>query len=638
MSQSIGVPDYAFRRSHDIKGSVGGEQTDYQVKIKVLYGGESSVLDHVTHIGHYEGAPANPIIAEEPGEWDAGMREIGNVLYEPEDTGREYKAFYSGMEGPLALGKRSIGYAYSSDGKNWTKSVANPVITHATTWYEDPHAIKVGDTYYLFCEENVNDEITMFHSADCETWINDGTAINVGAPGSWDDLLVGSPTVWKEGVTWYMLYEGMEAVGTGQIGLATSPDGAVWTKDLANPVMTLGAIGEWDDATVVCDDIVKIDGTYYLSYHGEHAAVFRTGIAHSTDLYTWTHAKNPLIYPQLTANPYTAVDHFQLYWDGGNNEWVSHYCDSRLSDAGWSDGLTNGIYRGYPRCTGDMFVCLNEKCRTDFGDIRFRQGATELDYWIQEKVDSEYAIFWVEIPTIPADPDSTTIHIYYGKANATTTENGADTWIDYEDWESYDLDDVLPLGDFEATLIQEVCKIDDNQAYKGDKSLFSDDDSAVNKNDIKWNYADKLVGGFRFLIALYQDTDYGTDEPWYITFKRADGTREIAFIADGSGNIKDYYAVAYHDTGADLTEDTWSIFEVCAEIGAATWDFKFKELRYLNRTCENNVNNFGYTQIVLSGGVMKFRGNLGVCCIGLYVDPEPTHEDWGAEEVVSWPF
>jgi hypothetical protein len=82
-------------------------------------------------------------------------------------------------------------------------------------------------------------------------------------------------------------------------------------------------------------------------------------------------------------------------------------------------------------------VYLNSKCRTDFGDIRFTDddGTTLLDYWMEEKVDSDYAVFWVEV----ADDLSTnpaTIYIYYGKADATTTSNGSNTFLWFNDFSS----------------------------------------------------------------------------------------------------------------------------------------------------------------------------------------------------------
>jgi hypothetical protein len=70
-------------------------------------------------------------------------------------------------------------------------------------------------------------------------------------------------------------------------------------------------------------------------------------------------------------------------------------------------------------------VYLNGKCRTDFGDIRFRDadGVTELSYWMEKYVASDYAIFWVKVPSIPVSPGTATIYIYYGNSSATTTSN-----------------------------------------------------------------------------------------------------------------------------------------------------------------------------------------------------------------------
>lgn len=65
-------------------------------------------------------------------------------------------------------------------------------------------------------------------------------------------------------------------------------------------------------------------------------------------------------------------------------------------------------------------VYLSENCRTDFGDVRFTDDdeTTVLDSWMQEKTNSDYAIFWVEIN----DDLSTvaqSIYIYYDNASAT---------------------------------------------------------------------------------------------------------------------------------------------------------------------------------------------------------------------------
>lgn len=83
-------------------------------------------------------------------------------------------------------------------------------------------------------------------------------------------------------------------------------------------------------------------------------------------------------------------------------------------------------------------VYLNSHSRTDFGDVRFTDddGVTLLDYWIESKVDSDYAIIWVEV----ADDLSTvnqTIYVYYGKTTALSISQGDNVFARFDDF-NYD--------------------------------------------------------------------------------------------------------------------------------------------------------------------------------------------------------
>ena len=81
-------------------------------------------------------------------------------------------------------------------------------------------------------------------------------------------------------------------------------------------------------------------------------------------------------------------------------------------------------------------IYCNSKCKMDFSDIRFTNwdSITLLDYWLQEKSDSDYALFWVEVDSIPANPDTVDIYIYYGNSGATTTSDGDDTFTFFDDF------------------------------------------------------------------------------------------------------------------------------------------------------------------------------------------------------------
>jgi len=67
-------------------------------------------------------------------------------------------------------------------------------------------------------------------------------------------------------------------------------------------------------------------------------------------------------------------------------------------------------------------VYLGGVCNTDFSDIRFMDSTktTYLNFWISEKTDSDNAVCYVKIPTIPAAPDSVQIHVVWGQGSGST--------------------------------------------------------------------------------------------------------------------------------------------------------------------------------------------------------------------------
>lgn len=290
-------------------------------------------LDHVDFIDSY--GSSNPVIAcGATSAFDQCIREIGNILYEPSDTGKEYKIFYSGYVPPYTENKSTIGYAYSSDSKSWTK--AGQVINDAGG-REDPYVVKSGSTYYLYCEDNTNLAIRRYHSSDCTAWTDDGVVFSKNGAG-WEYYQVASPIVWIEGSTWYLLYEGLDGVAAS-IGLATSNNGTAWTREPTNPVLDPSSANLKFDKDEVCsDDIVKIDSTYYMTYHGYGnwggSSIWRSGIATSANLISWTRDDNPILYSDGTTNRAT------LMVCNVNGMYIFYHCYGDTTD-------TSGIYRSY---------------------------------------------------------------------------------------------------------------------------------------------------------------------------------------------------------------------------------------------------------------------------------------------------
>lgn len=76
----------------------------------------------------------------------------------------------------------------------------------------------------------------------------------------------------------------------------------------------------------------------------------------------------------------------------------------------------------------------------DFRDVRFtdQDGQTLLDHWLESHISSTSAVFWVKVPTIPAQPGQTTLYMYYGNPLADSLSDIHDTFLFGDDFEDED--------------------------------------------------------------------------------------------------------------------------------------------------------------------------------------------------------
>ena len=623
-------PSDAFRRSHDILGSVTGAQTDYQVKIKVCYN-DNAIFDTIGvgnladatgdrgAIGGYEGT--NPVIPVGAAlAWDEKIREIGNVLYEPEDAGREYKIWfsaYSGVYGPATL--TVIGYAYSSDGITWTKVQCIGVSPDAAHGAEDPYIVKLGDTYYMYFElrdGTVTHQIARAYSTDCVNWTYEQVVLSVDALSAWENADVASPNNWIEDSTWYMIYEGRRLPGgLGTIGMAESVDGLTWTD--RTQIIAAGPAGKFDDEQTVPHDIIKLGSTYYLFYAGYDGASFQQGMQSTDNFVAWTRLNDGNPIRETAGNDSICYD---------DNEYIFYYYEGGLD--------TGGINRGYPDFRES--VSLDGRCRTDFGDIRFMQDGTELDYWIEEQTDSSYALIWVEIATIPADPDSATIYIYYGKEGESTASDGDATFDFFEDFETDLTKWTLTVTGGTVTLVAVPAPPEGTQCVE------LDDVSAVNP----------------VRIEHYGLTSRDRRVGFYIRSNLAAiGQSVFAYYYDAPNNLQltfglfnaffQYFDVGWNQIIAHAA-NTWYKIEYVFRLGDAPphfdvwidYDNNFPllvpplgvdlDMRALATATTGLFNGTAAPSII--------KGYFDVFRVGKYVSPEPTHLAWGSEEGAAWPF
>jgi hypothetical protein len=262
-------------------------------------------------------------------------------------------------------------------------------------------------------------------------------------------------------------------------------------------------------------------------------------------------------------------------------------------------------------------VYLNSHCRSDFGDVRFTDddGTTLLDYWMESKVDSDYAIFWVKVAD-DLSSNSATIYVYYGKSDATTTSNGANTFIFFDDF-SGDLNKWTKIEGNNPTIEDGQMKMTQSGATWG----------AVRSNDL-------LVCSSRLKYKLKKSV---TNQPARSGRTNAYSTSthlpygDDAIMIEMWSDDKYYTETCNEATKTEKTGGTYDTnyhtYEILTVAGSSGKHYKDDVLI----TSEHTTNVPDGTMYIF---FQVYSGTIYVddVRLGKYVSPEPSHGSWGSEE------
>jgi hypothetical protein len=111
---------------------------------------------------------------------------------------------------------------------------------------------------------------------------------------------------------------------------------------------------------------------------------------------------------------------------------------------------------------------VSGKMNSDFSDLRFTNSTGALlSYWIESKVNSQWAYVWVKVDRIPAS-STTTIYVYYGNTSIVTSQsNGTATFLFFDDFESYVDTNAMRTVWSDISINGAWIQLDNNGGYSG---------------------------------------------------------------------------------------------------------------------------------------------------------------------------
>ena len=186
-------------------------------------------------------------------------------------------------------GRSCIGYATSPDGVVWTRASATPVLEPKLPWENAalmcPHVLwdggaKLFRMWYSGGEQWEPNAIGFATSSDGRNWTRfRDTPVFQGDPNiPWEHERVAGCQVVRQGDWYLMFYIGYRDIEHAQIGLARSPDGiSNWQRLSANPIVRPGT-DKWDHDACYKPYAVLDGQRWLLWYNGRHGSSEQIGV------------------------------------------------------------------------------------------------------------------------------------------------------------------------------------------------------------------------------------------------------------------------------------------------------------------------------------------------------------------------
>ncbi|MCW4008779.1 MAG: DUF2341 domain-containing protein [Candidatus Bathyarchaeota archaeon] len=283
------------------------------------------------------------------------------------------------------------------------------------------------------------------------------------------------------------------------------------------------------------------------------------------------------------------------------------------------------VYYGSGVDSGSQ-VYLNGKCRSDFGDVRFTDddGVSLLSCWLQEKVDGNYAVFWVKVND-DISSVSALLYIYYGNPSASSISDGDSTFLFFDSFDGSSLD------------LNKWAVYGTGCSYSVSGSILT----LSHSGGYKWlRVQSKQSFGVNYAFAIrYQQTNINNyNRPRRIMWMTAATSENPAKYMQNYHNDYDKRlwqayntALESYNKGTDNTN--WHITSI-ARASSST------ALCFQDNTLENTFTSQAWGDDALVGiqigstswNCYSFQVKVDWVLVRKYVNPEPSITNWSAEE------
>lgn len=219
---------------------------------------------------------------------------------------KKFYLFYTGKGVKRGI-SHQIGIATSLDLKKWKKYPENPILKEGerNEWDSDfvahEYIFKDGNTFYMLYDGSKKgdwrEEIGVAKSSNLINWerYKKNPIFKVGTD-SWERKHVSRACIFKKNGLYYLFYAGHDGT-CERIGLARGKSVFNIERFLKEPVLDIGEKGEWDEKSISDPKIIRHKNLYLMFYSGmDRNGVERVGAAVSSDLIKWEkYRKNPVI-------------------------------------------------------------------------------------------------------------------------------------------------------------------------------------------------------------------------------------------------------------------------------------------------------------------------------------------------------